>query len=347
MDSAEERLEAVDATAADWAPIALFIYKRPEHTSRMISSMQACAGFSQSPVYVFADGPKGPQEIPEVLAARAVARSLLGDRAIYRERESNLGLESSLIAGVSELCDLYGRAVVIEDDLVVAPSFLAFINGGLAKYERDAIVMQVCGYMYDVPELRHRQEGIFLPMTNSLGWGTWKRAWDQFDPEARGWRDNLRDGATQKRFDIDGHYRYFRMLSHHMATPTPAWDIRWYYTVFMNDGLVLFPPRTLVLHRGFDGTGTHDRFSLPVHQASLDTTAEFTLPDRVAESGDKRFVFDAVSKFRPATVSRKAIALAKYIVRRLARRDRSTAGPRGARPGGVGRDDWTSTGEDQ
>lgn len=37
-----------------------------------------------------------------------------------------------------------------------------------------------------------------------------------------------------------------------------SWAIRWYWTIFMNGGLNLFPSRALVRNIGFDGSGTHN-----------------------------------------------------------------------------------------
>ena len=329
--------------AEPWAPLAIFVFNRPEHTRRMIASLKACEGFAKSPVHVFADGPRHIDDLPAIRQARVEARRLLGDTATYLEQDKNVGLEDSLIGAVTELCNEYGRVVVLEDDLVLSPMFLKFINAGLRQYEDEPRVMQVCGYMYDVPQFRRRNQAIFLPTTSSWGWGTWKRAWDRFDPEATGWRERLGDARERRRFDIDGHFAYAKMLSDHMRGSDPAWDIRWYYSVFASGGLALFPPRTLVLHTGFDGTGMHDRFSLPVHQAELEMTATFEMPGVVVEATDKGLVFEATERFRPSSVARKTIALARFMVRR-ARRMRWPTKKRTAAADSAERDE-TPTGE--
>lgn len=305
-----------------WAPLALFIFKRPEHTRQVITSLQGCTGFDESPIYVFADGPRRPEDLPAIQETHAEARRLLGDRAVFVERETNLGVDSSIIAGVTELCDRYGEVIVVEEDLILSPGFLQFLNAGLQRYEHEPRVMQVCAHMFDVPELRESRDAILLPMISSLGWGTWKRAWDQFDPEASGWQKRLSDDRERRRFDLDGNYKYTRMLSHHMHARVPAWDIRWYYSVFARDGLALFPPRTLVLHE-YDGTGTHDRFSLPVHQAQLETRAAFDLPDQIAETPAKEHVFRAIGAFRPSSLLHKSIAIAKFALRRTGKGHRA------------------------
>ena len=311
------RDKAVTLQISEWAPVALFIYKRPQHARQMISTLQRCFGFPESPIFVFADGPAHHRDLSAVQHTRALAHSLLGDRAVFLERETNIGLDRSVIAGVTQLCDRFGRVVVVEDDLVVSPLFLQFLNRGLRRYEDEPRVMQVSGHMFDVPQIRQQNEAIFLPMTTSWGWATWKRAWDQFDPLADGWRARLADDQVRRRFDLDGHFAYSTMLARQMRQEVGAWDIRWYYTVFEHDGLSLFPPRTLVINAGLDGSGTHDRLALPARQAPLDTAAAFDLPAQVSESDQKALVFDAISAFRPRSTRGRLMALARTAARRL------------------------------
>ena len=299
-----------------WAPIALFIYKRPEHARRTITSLKACLGFEESPLYVFAEGPKTEADIPAVQATRAAARELLGPGAVYVEQDHNRGLANSIIAGTTELCERHGRVVVVEDDLTLGPSFLRFLNEGLERYEDEPRVMQVAGHMFDVPSLADKQEALFLPMTSSWGWATWKRAWDQFDRSASGWRERL-VGAEAKRFDLGGRYDYSGMLGRQMNGDIDSWAIRWNYSVFVRGGLVLYPPHTLVLNEGFDGTGTHGLLSLPVWQAQLAQNAAFDFPALVAESPQEERVFEAIRTFRSASAPQKLKAVAKAVRSRV------------------------------
>jgi hypothetical protein len=307
----------VTSASPSWAPVALFIFKRPDHVRRTIASLQACTGYDESRIVVFADGPSSRRDVPGVDQARAVARSLLGDRATFVERDANLGLDRSIIKGVTDLCDRYGKVVVVEDDLVLAPGFLQFLNRGLRRYADEPRIMQVSGHMFDVAALRSLDHAILLPLTTSWGWGTWRRAWDQFDPRADGWRERVSDVRTRRRFDLDGHFAYSDMLAREMRRPIPAWDIRWYYTVFARGGLGLFPPRTLVVNAGFDGSGTHDRLGLPASQGSLAPGADFDLPTEVAESRHAADVFAAIGAFRPASAPRRAVAAARTALRRV------------------------------
>jgi hypothetical protein len=47
------------------------------------------------------------------------------------------------------------------------------------------------------------------------------------------------------------------MMKKQMSGASDSWAIRWYWSVFVAGGLVLFPPQSYVRNIGFDGSGTH------------------------------------------------------------------------------------------
>ncbi|WP_310446590.1 glycosyltransferase family 2 protein [Thiobacillus sp.] len=241
------------------APVVVFAYRRPDHLRNTLTSLMRCEGFEQSPVIVYCDGPRDIEETDSVIATRELARSMLGEHAEYHFSEVNLGLSRSVIAGVSDVIGRFGRAIVVEDDLELSTSFLTFMNQALDRYANDESIFQVSGYMFDVLELKAAPSALFLPFTVSWGWATWKRAWDQFDPQATGWEALRTNKVLRRRFNLDGTYDYATMLMRQMAGLRDSWAVRWYWTVFKANGLVVFPPVSLVSNTGFDGSGTHGR----------------------------------------------------------------------------------------
>jgi hypothetical protein len=239
------------------APVVLFIYNRPEHLRRTLESLMRCDGFDSSPVIVYGDGPKNSDQEEEVEKTREVARLLLGDRVEYHVREQNAGLARSVIEGVTDVVNRFGRAIVIEDDLELAPGFLNYMNRALDRYADNESVFQVSGYIYDTPELVSQSTTLFLPFISSWGWATWQRAWKFFDPDAREWLSLRSDSQTRRRFNLDNSYDFTAMLFHQMTGQGQSWAIRWYWAVFKANGLVLYPPLSLVRNVGLDGSGTH------------------------------------------------------------------------------------------
>jgi hypothetical protein len=244
---------------ASQAPIAIFCYRRPEHLHRTLKSLMQCDGFEGSPVFVFGDGPRNESEQASVDATRAVARELLGDRAEYHFSDVNRGLSTSVIAGINAVIERFERVVVVEDDLELSPDFLRYMNTALDRYADDARVFQISGYMFDAPEINSNQDAVFLPFTISWGWATWRRAWHVFDAEASGWQRLLSDGVFRKSFNIDGTYDFSSMLVRQMLGFRDSWAVRWCWSVFGRQGVILYPPTTMVRNTGFDGSGTHGR----------------------------------------------------------------------------------------
>lgn len=214
---------------------------------------------NESRLYVFSDAPRSRQSEQAVQEVRQYLKTIDGFAMVdIQEREKNFGLAASVIDGVSLLCKEHGRAIVIEDDLVVAPGFLRYLNAALERYQSEPRVMQIAGHMFPV-NVAVKYDAFFLPFISSWGWATWDRAWRKFDPDAHGYAQLKSDAALRNSFDMDGAYHYFAMLEAQLAGKVDSWAIRWNLSVFMNDGMVLYPKQSLVENTGFDGSGVHCR----------------------------------------------------------------------------------------
>ncbi|MGH8768526.1 MAG: glycosyltransferase [Burkholderiales bacterium] len=239
------------------AAIALFTYNRPAHTRQTVAALRANPLAASSELHVFSDGPKTQEAALRVREVRAYLRTIDGFGAVkVYERERNFGLAASVIDGVTRLCDASGMVIVVEDDLLVSPRFLGYMNAALDRYCDEAEVMQVSGYMFPV-DMGAATDSFFLPFTTSWGWGTWARAWKTFDPLMRGLGALSGDRRLKDAFNLHGAYDYYGMLRRQQRGEVDSWAIRWYLSVFMRNGLTLYPAKTLVQNTGFDGSGTH------------------------------------------------------------------------------------------
>lgn len=242
----------------DIAPIILFVYNRPWHTKKTVEALQKNELAELSELIIYSDGPKDTAESSTAVAeVRKYLNGVGGFKKItIVESVKNLGLANSIITGVTEVVNKYGRVIVLEDDLVTAPNFLRYMNQALERYENEEQVMQNSGYMFDV-DIDAETDAVFLPITSCWGWSSWKRAWRHFDPLMSGYEKLKRDRALRHRFDLDGAYNYFNMLKAQRKGKVDSWGIRWYLSVFMMNGLTLYPARTLVKNIGFDSSGRH------------------------------------------------------------------------------------------
>lgn len=244
------------STSSACAPIALFAYARLDHLKQTVASLQSNQECRNTRLYVFCDGPKHNGHRAQVDAVRAYVDTIDGFTSITRVyRDSNFGLARSIIGGVSDVLERHDSVIVVEDDLVVSPHFLRFMNDGLALYRDDPQVASIHGYCYPVAELL--PETFFLRGADCWGWATWSRAWQHFEPDGGKLLDELKQTRLARAFDMGGAYPYMKMLRNQIAGVNDSWAVRWHASCFLKEMLTLYPGRSLVNNIGMDETGTH------------------------------------------------------------------------------------------
>jgi GT2 family glycosyltransferase len=273
--------------AAKKTPVAVFLYNRPAYARSLFESLATCERLDDCDVYIYCDGPRSIKETDAVSATRQVANewaNRLGAQVI--ERAQNLGLSKSIVNGVTELCSKYGRAIVLEDDFILNPSFLNYMVTSLDRYEHEPAVFQISGYMFPV-EHPLKPDVFFLPLATTWGWATWHRAWRVFDPSPGDAAEALRDPRRRHKFDLDGSYPYSDMLERRLRNENDSWGVLFWWTVFKAGGLVLHPRESLVWVGGFDRSGTHCGDQKWSQEASLESVTSgpqlksFELPKQV------------------------------------------------------------------
>ena len=239
-----------------FAPILLFVYNRPEHTRRCIESLQKNSLAADSHLFIYADGAKDSTQQETVNDVRNYIRTIQGFKQITLiERDENWGLARNIIDGVTTQVNQYGKVIVLEDDLVVAPYFLAFMNDALEMYKNEPKVghIQACDFTQD-PSL---PDTFLIKWTGSWGWATWNRAWKHFNPNGKELLQELEKRNLTRTFDFNGKYGFTRMLRRQIEGKNNSWAIRWNASLFLKDILSLNVGRSLVQNEGFDGSGTN------------------------------------------------------------------------------------------
>lgn len=244
------------------APIALFVYNRPDTTLLCLQHLKRNRLADRSVLYIFSDGPKpgaGDGDLQAVREVRKIIRTESWCREVYIEESPvNLGLSRSIIGGVTRLVQQFGKIIVLEDDLLTSAGFLEFMNGGLERYADEERVFQVNGYLPPVLK-NYTGTSFFLPMASTWGWATWERAWRYFEVSPANYRDVLSSSRNRKKFDLNNSFPYTDMLFRQMRGEIDSWGIRWWYTVYQQNGICLFPDRTLIKNIGFNEFATHTK----------------------------------------------------------------------------------------
>lgn len=251
-----ESLDRTFDTLGEPACVALFAYMRPDHLRQTVESLLANPEATRTRLNVFCDAPKRPEHAPGVEDVRRYVDTICGFASIsVTHRPSNFGLARSIIDGVSTLLAMNERVIVLEDDLLLSPHFLRYMNDALECYASDDIVASIHGYSYPTGEALPAT--FFLRGADCWGWATWHRAWRHFRPQGDVLLAELESRRLTHVFDFDGSYPYTRMLRDQIAGRNDSWAVRWHASCFLANMLTLYPGRSLVHNIGNDSSGTH------------------------------------------------------------------------------------------
>ncbi|MFM6976627.1 MAG: sugar transferase [Sphingobacteriaceae bacterium] len=299
-----------------FAPIALFVYNRPEHTRRTLQFLKQNQLAAESRLFIFSDGPKNAAQQENVNAVRELIRKADGFKTIeIIEREANLGLANSIISGVSQLMDEYGRVIVFEDDLITSPYTLRYFNEALTHYENEESVMHVGAYMYPLPleEAEQLPETFFFRAATSWGWATWGRAWKHFNPDVN---DLIRQFSEEQKhqFAIEGTMNFWKQMKELKWGRNNSWAIRWYASIFLRGGLTLNPAQSLVSNIGHDGSGVHSGIN-EIYNVSIHPKPVTTYPEVLAENESAYQSIKNFLKNRKGSLWQRVLRYAKQLLR--------------------------------
>ena len=295
------------------APVALFAYMRPDHLRTTVASLRANPEAPYTHLTVFCDAAKKPEHAAGVDAVRAFAYAIDGFASVtVVQRERNLGLAASIIDGVSRLVETHCRVIVVEDDLLLSPHFLRYMNEALDLYAHDTRVASIHGYCYPVGQ--SLPETFFLRGADCWGWATWKRAWTQFRADGAALLAELETRGLTHEFDYDGQYGFTRMLRDQIAGRNDSWAIRWHASCYLDDLLTLYPGRSLVHNIGNDASGTHcDERADYAHQSVAAEPVRVEHQSVEVSTVARSAFVDFFRSGRPGPVTRVARALRRAL----------------------------------
>lgn len=273
------------------APIILFTYNRPWHTQKVLQSLRQNKLSELSELYIFSDGAKDDKDEAPV----SQTRKLLTDEAkgfksiTIIERPVNYGLAANIIDGVTFVIEKHSKVIVLEDDLITAPSFLSFMNEALTLYENVDEVAHIHSFCYadlDLPDT------FLIKWVGSTGWATWHDSWKLFNPNGAKLLTEIEEKKLSHTFDFNGKYPYTRMLKRQVEGKNNSWAIRWNASLFLNNKLSLNTGKSLIQNIGFDGSGENSGTQNFYNKELFDGTLDIIIPDKIEENKVARNQFE-------------------------------------------------------
>lgn len=243
------------------APIILFVYDRPDHAAKALNALAENELAKKSDLFIFCDGPKKEsvkernRQVIELITAEKEQQRFAS--VTLTISEVNKGLAASIISGVTEIINRYGKCIVIEDDVIASPMFLTFMNDCLVYYRDRTKIFSISGFTYPLKALQKYPHDVYLSYRAcSQCWACWKDRWETIDWEVKDYNELAHSLPKRYRFNRGGNDLY-RMLRHQMRGERNSWAIRFCYAQSKQDRYTVYPRATLSLNCGYDGSGTH------------------------------------------------------------------------------------------
>lgn len=240
------------------APIVLFVFNRIEHTKQTIDNLKKNDLAIDSDLYVFSDAAKKDSQVETVNKVRDIISRIEGFKSVTVEyAQQNKGLGNSIIRGVTEIIEKYGKVIVLEDDIITSPFFLNYMNDALNYYEDNDDIWSISGYQFpiEIPE-EYNKNVYFAYRSSSWGWATWKNRWKTIDWDVKDYKKYCRSPIKIHHFCKGGN-NLDRMLRKQMNGKIDSWAIRWCYSQSLQNKYTVYPVVSFVTNIGTDGSGTH------------------------------------------------------------------------------------------
>ena len=131
-----------------FAPVLVVGFNRPLMIRETLLNLAACDEIEKHEIYVCVDGPRSQKDeakVGEVLKTvnDVFAKSRLSPNII--KRESNLGGVKNMRSAIDEVLGMHGRAIIVEDDILVSRTFLQYMESALRHFQDDDRVWAING----------------------------------------------------------------------------------------------------------------------------------------------------------------------------------------------------------
>lgn len=242
--------------------MALFVHRRADLLPRTLDCLRV-SGLTE--LYVFSDGPRDAGDIPGVEKVREVIAGIDWIDPVVVARAENLGLSESIREGLDELFANHDAAVVIEDDVCVAPEFYDYACRALRHYRDEPSVAGITGLRlpFSRRALGSYPFDVFMSLRfHAWGWATWRDRWQSFSFDLDALRREV--AAAPDFHPARAGYDLPIMIDQTLNAPTlgGSWDVACGINMLLHGQYFVTPTWNMVENSGF-WEGTHYRSPPP------------------------------------------------------------------------------------
>ena len=236
--------------------VLILFFNRPKQLAEVFKQVKLAR---PARLYLYQDGPRGPQDLPGIEACRRVVDDVDWECDVRRNyQERNYGCDPSEYLAQKWAFSLSDKCIVLEDDDVPVVSFFRFCKELLDKYEHDTRISMIAGFNNEEITPGVSSDYFFATTFSIWGWASWRRVvdtWDEhysFLDDAETMR-SLRGLVDARRYRKDFLY----MCRRHRENGKAYYETIFQAAIYLQSGLCIVPTRNMVSNLGAVADSTH------------------------------------------------------------------------------------------
>jgi len=237
------------------APVLITVYTRFNHLKGCVESLQVNDLAAETDLFIASDAPSKPEHQEVIQQIRDYVIGIQGFKSVNLFAwESNLGSSESICKARMSIYQTYDTQIFMEDDNVVSPLFLRFMNDALTLYKDRANVFAVCGFNVNVQvPVKYPYDAYFMNFISANGWATWKEKYFVFLKNYQ-----LPDFKGKGFKAFSRHLEKSANNLERMVKQGTTWgDTKITHYMFEKKMVCILPCKSLVYNTGWDGSGEH------------------------------------------------------------------------------------------
>ena len=258
-------------------PILLITFNRPDHVRRLLPEI-----LKQEPqeLYVCQDGAREGNETDRIKCqeVRDVVKELTSLYAVEHEefnlhtlyQKQNFGCGRGPYEAMSWFFRNVEKGIILEDDIFPHPLFWPYMEDLLERYKDDERIGMVTAHNLYRKYSRHHSYYFTREMAGTLGWGTWRRVWVNFDFNIQFNNDAYNQVLRKRHVPYlcrQWSCAYFeKWLS---GDRHDCWDYQFDYYLLVNNYLNVRANSCLTSHEGDGEDATHFGYTNPGYKMEV------------------------------------------------------------------------------
>lgn len=239
-----------------YAPLMIMVYDRLEHLKQLIDSLLLDPLSSNTDLYLISDAAYKDEHKTRIEEVRTYAHSIKGFKTVnIIANIDNMGAFDSYEYLKNLIFEKHDNLIFFEDDNIVSPNYLEFMNNAFHSYKDNPKVAYVCGYNFPIDiSKEYPYDVYFYPSVCAWGYGLWKSK--TLDVSKLTKEEMRKDKKTLDYIKKNSSQLYHILMSD-IYSGRFLNDARIGYLLCKNEMVSVFPKYSLVKNIGHDGTGLH------------------------------------------------------------------------------------------